>query len=355
MLTFMYEEDRQAALAMYSRMFDEAEDEQALLTLLVSPTRQAVVVARAYDAKERKLQVHAQSRDEDGVEAQSQETPDFVLAINQIWESVPVRQAQEPPVPADQFSLFEDGLPTPEAEPGQAPAASEDEVSAVPAEEEKEAPEDASGLEEQPAEASDEAEAEPEEAGKAEPAPEDEVDSFLADFSIEGSELEPEKTQDAQPVSEMEDASDAQKEQDAQNTEEGIALVVEEELYAEEESAFEAEFIRKPKVFLLILYVILAVPVTLAGVVLLLVPTLLSLVLAIGVVGLGSVTLVAAFSGFAVFADILVILGAALVVLALGLLFLWLFVWFIGGAIVGLIRGVLELGRRWCYKEVPAV
>ena len=46
LLTFMYEEDRQTALAMYGRMFDEADDEQALLLELGSPTRQAVIVAR---------------------------------------------------------------------------------------------------------------------------------------------------------------------------------------------------------------------------------------------------------------------------------------------------------------------
>ncbi len=63
LLTFMYEEDRQNALAAYSRMFEEAEDEQKLIQILVSPTRQAVIVARAYDAKERKLQVTAQSRE----------------------------------------------------------------------------------------------------------------------------------------------------------------------------------------------------------------------------------------------------------------------------------------------------
>ena len=67
LLTFMYEEDRQEALAMYAGMFEDAEDEQALIQALVSPTRQAVVIARAYNDKERKLQVHAQSR-EDGDE-----------------------------------------------------------------------------------------------------------------------------------------------------------------------------------------------------------------------------------------------------------------------------------------------
>ena len=42
LLTFMYEEDRQSALAMYAKLFDNARDEQSLLQFLVSPTRQAV-------------------------------------------------------------------------------------------------------------------------------------------------------------------------------------------------------------------------------------------------------------------------------------------------------------------------
>ena len=97
LLTFMYEEDRQTALAMYSRMFDQAEDEQALLSLLVSPTRQAVVVARAYNAKERRLQVHAQFRDQDGGDYPQDEIPDFVLAIDKIQQSLPLRGEEAAP------------------------------------------------------------------------------------------------------------------------------------------------------------------------------------------------------------------------------------------------------------------
>ena len=50
LLTFMSEEDRQEALTLYAKMFDDVADEQALLQSLLSPTRQAVIIARAYDA-----------------------------------------------------------------------------------------------------------------------------------------------------------------------------------------------------------------------------------------------------------------------------------------------------------------
>ena len=84
LLTFMYEEDRQEAIALYSAMFDEAEDEEKLIQLLMSPTRQAVIVARAYNQKDRKLQVTSQSREEAG--AGEEGTPDFAAAIEKVRE-----------------------------------------------------------------------------------------------------------------------------------------------------------------------------------------------------------------------------------------------------------------------------
>ena len=111
LLTFMYEEDRQTALAMYVKMFEDAEDEQALIQALISPTRQAVIVARAYDAKERKLQVQAQSREEAGEAPESEAMPGFVLAINQVYqEAVPAKADASAPL-ENQFSLFEEDMP----------------------------------------------------------------------------------------------------------------------------------------------------------------------------------------------------------------------------------------------------
>ena len=77
--------------------------------------------------------------------------------------------------------------------------------------------------------------------------------------------------------------------------------------------------------------------------------------LAGGAIVVGCLALTSAFGAFSIFADVMVVLGCALVVLALGLLFLWMFIWLIGGAIAGLINGVIKLAGKWCYKEVPAV
>ena len=114
----------------------------------------------------------------------------------------------------------------------------------------------------------------------------------------------------------------------------------------------DEETVRKPIVPLLILYIIFAIPLGLIGILLLLIPAFVSLSLAITAGFLGINGFAATFTGFAVLADILVVAGVSLILLALALLFLWLFVWFIGGAIVGLIRGLCALGGSWCYKEV---
>ena len=58
----MYEEDRLRALELYSRMFEEAGDESALIQSLLSPTRQAVVVARAYNVNLGKLSVTSEKK-----------------------------------------------------------------------------------------------------------------------------------------------------------------------------------------------------------------------------------------------------------------------------------------------------
>ena len=268
LLTFMYEEDRQTALSMYGRMFDDTQDEQKLIRFLGSPTRQAVVIARAYNARSRRLQVEARSREGEGAVLR-EETPEFVLAIEALYRQIVPEQ----------------------------PGFSERNEQRAEA------------LFDETAAASDETE--------------DRVGAFLQDFS-----LPPENPGDVEP----EEYEDYDAEDD----------------YADEEPAERAN------IPLLILYILLGVPVTLLGVVLLLIPTLLFLALAAVTVTAGAAVLVAAFGGFKILADFLLLFGTALMLLALGLLFLWIFIWFIGGAIAGLVSGVIRLGRRWCYKEVAA-
>ena len=347
----MYEEDRQTALAMYNRLFDEVDDEQGLLQLLVSPTRQAVVIARSYNAKERKLQVHAQSREESDT-ASDGAAPEFMGVIESIREEALSRQAPKTAeVSADQFSMFEDDFfaPTPE-------------TPAAPAEAEPEAPAEEAAA--PVAEAEAEAPAETAEPATDEPV--DEVDAFIADFAIPADQQEfaPNAGEQTAPAEPAEPAQPEEAEAPAESDEDDSApIVIEEEDDEEYDEEYDDEYyddeeyepVRKPRVFLLILYILLAVPVGLLGILLLIVPTLLFLVLAGLIITGGVMAVTSAFSsGIAVFADIMVIIGMAFILLALGLLALWIAVWLVGGAMVGLVRGLIHLGGKWCYKEVEA-
>lgn len=348
----MYEEDRQTALAMYSQLFDEVDDEQGLLQLLVSPTRQAVVIARSYNAKERKLQVHAQSREESET-ADYGTAPEFIGVIDGILEEALSRQAPKTAeVSADQFSMFEDDFfaPTPEAPSAEAEVQPE----APAAEAAAEAPAEAS-----PAEAAEtEAEAAETEA-PAPAAPVDEVDAFIADFSIPADQQEfaPEAGEQTAPAEAAEPAAEAAEAAESAEGDSAPIEIEEEDVEEYDDGYYDEDYepVRKPRVFLLILYILLAVPVGLLGILLLIVPTLLFLVLAGLIITGGVMAVTSAFgSGIAVFADIMVIIGMAFILLALGLLALWIAVWLVGGAMVGLVRGLIHLGGKWCYKEVEA-
>ncbi len=356
----MYEEDRQTALAMYNQLFDEVDDEQGLLQLLVSPTRQAVVIARSYNAKERKLQVHAQSREESDT-ASDGAAPEFMGVIESIREEALSRQAPKTAeVSADQFSMFEDDFfaPTPEtpAAPAEAePEAPTEEAAAPVTEAEVEAPAEAS-----PAEAA-ETEAEAAEAEAPAPAASvDEVDAFIADFSIPADQQEfaPEAGEQTAPAEAAEPAAEEAEAPAESDEDDSAPIAIEEEDDEYDDEYYddeEYEPVRKPRVFLLILYILLAVPVGLLGILLLIVPTLLFLVLAGLIITGGVMAVTSAFgSGIAVFADIMVIIGMAFILLALGLLALWIAVWLVGGVMVGLVRGLIHLGGKWCYKEVEA-
>ena len=351
LLTFMYEEDRLESLALYEELFDAASDEQALLQLLVSPTRQAVVLARSYQSGNGKLQVHSSSRVD---EASEDDTPAHILAIYELRHSAELAGMLAPVVDDNQISIFDDA-PAAEsehaAEPenAEAPETAESpaamgEVSPVPDESAEPVPPAAAEKDEAPA--SDVTEPAPDTApvSENEPAPEaaasesiaevpDEVDSFLAGFSIEGAELAAEPETVPTPVEAP--AADPIKDDFSAPLDEG-------------------KTVRKLNPLLLILYLIPAIPVGVAVTALLLVPAVVFLALGVAVIGAGVLLLISAFGSFAMLSDILVVLGGSLIVLAFGILFAWLFVWFIGAPIVGFIRALCSLGRKWCSKEVAA-
>lgn len=353
LLTFMYEEDRQLALSMYEQMFDSCNDAHGLMQVLVSPTRQAVTIARAYDANDRKLQVQSSSREDEGVEA-DEDTPAFVLAINDIYETLSEKYLLEeehsgPVVLENQISFFDEDVVLTEEE-----AVEAEEVDEETAEEEAPVTDEEPVEEESPA-----AEEAPVQETEADPA--DAVDAFLAAFSIDESELIPTEAQEEQEEEAYEEqAEEPVEELSEEPVEEAVEETVSPEAELEPGEPANAEpvvtkTVRKPRVFLMILYSLFAIPVCLAGVALLLVPTALVLALACAVILVGSAIFASVFGGFVVSADSLVVFGSALIVLAVGLILLWTFVWFVGGAIFGLIKSIVRLGSRCCYKEVAAV
>ena len=195
------------------------------------------------------------------------------------------------------------------------------------------------------------------------PVEEDDVDAFLSNFSIKNDELEAPAAAPAGKKDERREPAKAAERKGekvvpvkpADDPEFGFGPAYRAKPAEAQDAQAVDMTVRKPKVALLILYIIIAVPLIALCVALLLIPTLAFLALAAAAVVLGCVTLTSAFGAFSIFADVMVVLGCSMVTLALGLLFMWIFVWFIGGAIAGLINAIIKLGGKWCYKEVPAV
>lgn len=361
LLTFMFKEDRSEIIQQYNEMLDNAEDEQAMLESFGSPTRLAVAISRSYQRDERKLSVHADSKD--GGSGENVKVKP-VIPTQGVKSSAPIVKPNEPAADAyvdiieeirrekaaeegiEYKPIFfkEDPKPEPAAEPepeveeqteeaAEEAAETVDEVSENAAEEAGTADEEnaendikASNSEAQAEDAdADTAETAEQTAGEAEDAPQE----AQAD---EGGEAEAEAPAEvAEPVDE---------------TAHVLATVF------NETPETAPEKVRKTNVFALILYIIVSIPV---GLVLLLVMLGLELgVLGCGLLGLrvGFGLLSFTFSGMSVLADVLICFGVNIAVLALGVLITWFAVWLIIVSVPWLIRGIKNLGRKLCVKEV---
>ncbi|MBP5744275.1 MAG: hypothetical protein J6W44_05165 [Oscillospiraceae bacterium] len=435
LLTFMYEEDRQRALSMYERMFDITEDEQGLIQHLMSPTRQAVIIARAYDAKERKLSVSSQLRG-DTDETEESELPKFVLAINKIFDDL-FPDSAEDALEEDQVSFFDLGLAQKEDFTAPKPAVPAGAVLLSDTQKFRLDPQNAEAGE--PAEADTEVSDEladadlfpADEPTPVEPDSADETHDFLAggasidelitawkkdleaDMSAEtdapaddaaadvpvaaeelpaqeaeedaNSEELPDSPEEEAPAPEeapgeeaaaeaADDSADADEEgsdhsdypvvfSSSPETEAAEEADITGETDAAEETPPDSEAqvsagsrktaaaVQEASVPKTVLFLLIAIPVALALLALLLIPTLLFVGVSAGLIILGATLAVSAFSGFSVLADLLLLIGAALVTLALGLLFLWLTVWTIGGGMGGVIRTIGDLHRKLCMKK----
>lgn len=368
----MYEEDRQEALALYEQMFDAANDETELIRFLGSPTKQAVLVAHAYNANNRKLTVNSREGAE-FADVSGKEIPPFVKAINDLFrkaEDLGIINSIEEDAPEDLFT--EEEPVSREEEPQESPknevsaeissettgltAELEDSedlanlpdeaqefMSSVSAEEELQAlfapPEESTEREE------DSIQEEPEETPAENytldlgPVPEpersdpDQIDEVMAAFR------EKDETEAAEP---------AEVEQTTLSEFEGLGI---EEATPWRKPSAEDAASGKANIPIMICYLIASVPLTAVGVLILLIPALLFFALSAACGIFAFYTAGSAFGNFAVFADIMVVLGGALVFAALSLFFFWIFLWFIIGAIAGLINFSIHLGQKICFKE----
>ena len=121
-----------------------------------------------------------------------------------------------------------------------------------------------------------------------------------------------------------------------------------------DEAYYDDEPVYKTNVFLAILYTLGAIVV---GVPVLAVLLALDLaVLAVGAAcGAGGVGLIAtAFIGLPMVADMLILLGGGAAVIAIALVVIWLAIWLFIRMVIGWVRLLVRLGKRWCRKEIAA-
>lgn len=377
LLTFMFKEDRSEIIQQYNEMLDNAEDEQAMLESFGSPTRLAVAISRSYQRDERKLSVHADSKDgEDGeavkvkpvIPTQGKKSSAPIIKPNEpepdayidIIEEIRREKAAEEGI--EYKPIFFKEEPEPESEAEVEPEAEVPDEEA--AEDAAEAVDEAGEAPAEEAAAADEEKAEGEsEAAQTEAKADDEAAD--AD-TTEAAESESEAAPQAEEADEAEEAKADDGEAEAEAPAEAKAEETDGEETAEpvdetahvlatvfnEKPEAEPEKVRKTNVFALILYIIVSIPV---GLVLLLVMLGLELgVLGCGLLGLrvGFGLLGFTFSGMSVFADVLLCFGVNIAVLALGVFVTWLAVWLIIVSVPGLIRGIKNLGIKLCVKEV---
>ena len=377
LLTFMFKEDRSEIIQQYNEMLDNAEDEQAMLESFGSPTRLAVAISRSYQRDERKLSVHADSKDgEDGeavkvkpvIPTQGKKSSAPIIKPNEpepdayidIIEEIRREKAAEEGIEYKPIFFKEEPEPEseaevePEAEVPDEEAAEDaaeavDEAGEAPAEEAAAADEEKAEGESEAAQTEAKADDEAADAGTTEAA---ESEAEAAPQAEEADEAEEAKADDGEAEAEAPAEAKAE-ETDGEETAEPVdeTAHVLATVFNEKPEA-EPEKVRKTNVFALILYIIVSIPV---GLVLLLVMLGLELgVLGCGLLGLrvGFGLLGFTFSGMSVFADVLLCFGVNIAVLALGVFVTWLAVWLIIVSVPGLIRGIKNLGRKLCVKEV---
>lgn len=378
--------DREAVLRGVNARFDETGDDDAVIAALGSPTFAAVSVLRGYTPPE----------DSDGEDSYYEEEEyqyaEPASGSGEAKADSPAEPVEEAPDTAEEAASDveapqeapagdapENAAPEAEAgamdepSPGQAPPEAEPEApeSAEPEEPETAAePEIAAGAELEPEEPSAEPEPEIEQpepvesavpefetvdiglgtievysdgsAGAQEPAIEDEVPAE----ETPAEEAAAEEPAESEPESEPDESAEAEPEPDADY---GYTSESDYEYPQPPEAEPERANLRGGRVFACVLLgIIPGIPVT----VILILAALALLLIGASLAYAGGVAISFAFLGMSVVADILLCVGFGLMVGAVGLVIVFLAVWFFLRCVAGLCSRMFAKAGAWCRGEV---
>ncbi len=302
---------RQALIAQMENMFDNAPDEERLIQEIGNPTKVAVALIRYADS--------------------GKITPAAAPVVAP--EQVQPKRAPQPRPRAEQYRPI---APQPAPQPAYADQAAEDAYDEQPA-----APvlDGQFSFDEQPEEGYyDE-----------QPADDGYYDEQPADDGYYDEQPADDGYYDEQPA---DDGYYDEQQPEGDYDDPNYATDGEEGYY--DEAYYDDEPIYKTNVFLAILYTLGAIVV---GVPVLAVLLVLDLaVLAVGAAcGAGGVGLIAtAFIGLPIVADMLILLGGGAAVIAIALVVIWLAIWLFIRMVIGWVRLLVRLGKRWCRKEIAA-
>ena len=380
--------DREAVLRGVNARFDETGDDDAVIAALGSPTFAAVSVLRGYTPpedsdgedsyyEEEEYQYAEPASDSGEAEADSpaepvEEAPDTAEEAASDVEApqeAPAGDAPENAAPEDEAGAMDEPSPDqapPEAEP-EAPESAEPEEPETAAEPESDA---GAGLE--PEEPSAEAEPEPEidkpepvesaapefetvdiglgtievysdgSAGAQEPVSEDEVPAE----ETPAEEAAAEEPAEPEPEPEPDESAEAEPEPDADY---GYTSESDYEYPQPPEAEPERAKLRGGRVFACVLLgIIPGIPVT----VILILASLALLLIGASLAYAGGVAISFAFLGMSVVADILLCVSFGLMVGAVGLVTVFLAVWFFLRCVAGLCSRVFAKAGAWCRGEV---
>lgn len=302
---------RQALIAQMENMFDNAPDEERLIQEIGNPTKVAVALIRYADS--------------------GKITPAAAPVVAP--EQVQPKRAPQPRPRAEQYRPI---APQPAPQPAYADQAAEDAYDEQPA---------APVLDGQFS-----FDVQPEEGYYDEqPADDGYYDEQSADDGYYDEQPADDGYYDEQPA---DDGYYDEQQPEGDYDDPNYATDGEEGYY--DEAYYDDEPVYKTNVFLAILYTLGAIVV---GVPVLAVLLVLDLaVLAVGAAcGAGGVGLIAtAFIGLPMVADMLILLGGGAAVIAIALVVIWLAIWLFIRMVIGWVRLLVRLGKRWCRKEIAA-